>query len=133
MNRQLSENVTDEWQLREKANNIFYTADFMTKMARDDNVLKQFEGDVFDFLSEYFAALQLLKNLGVNVSQEPAEYEILLQYLCLLIGSKKPYSWETAMDSNRVRTPSILNRIANSRVAARELLKMHAGNKENDK
>lgn len=133
MNRQLSENVTDEWQLRDKANNIFYTADFMTKMARDDNVLKQFEGDVFDFLSEYFAALQLLKNLGVNVSQEPAEYEILLQYLCLLIGSEKPYSWEIAMDSNRVRTPAIINRIANSRVAARELLKMHAGNKENDK
>lgn len=133
MNRQLSENVTDEWQLRENANNIFYAADFMAKMARDDNVLKQFEGDVFNFLSEYFAALQLLKTLGVNVSQEPAEYEILLQYLCLLIGSEKPYSWEIAMDSNRVRTPAIINRIANSRVAARELLKMHAGNKENEK
>lgn len=133
MNRHLSENVTDEWQLRENANNIFYAADFMAKMARDDNVLKQFEGDVFNFLSEYFAALQLLKTLGVNVSQEPAEYEILLQYLCLLIGSEKPYSWEIAMDSNRVRTPAIINRIANSRVAARELLKMHAGNKENDK
>lgn len=133
MNRHLSDNVTDEWQLRENANNIFYVADFMAKMARDDNVLKQFEGDVFNFLSEYFAALQLLKTLGVNVSQEPAEYEILLQYLCLLIGSEKPYSWEIAMDSNRVRTPAIINRIANSRVAARELLKMHAGNKENDK
>lgn len=133
MNRQLSENVTDEWQLRENVNNIFYAADFMAKMARDDNVLKQFEGDVFNFLSEYFAALQLLKTLGVNVSQEPAEYEILLQYLCLLIGSEKPYSWEIAMDSNRVRTPAIINRIANSRVAARELLKMHAGNKENEK
>lgn len=133
MNRQLSENVADEWQLRENANNIFYAADFMAKMARDDNVLKQFEGDVFNFLSEYFAALQLLKTLGVNVSQEPAEYEILLQYLCLLIGSEKPYSWEIAMDSNRVRTPAIINRIANSRVAARELLKMHAGNKENEK
>lgn len=133
MNRQLSENVADEWQLRENANNIFYAADFMAKMARDDNVLKQFAGDVFNFLSEYFAALQLLKTLGVNVSQEPAEYEILLQYLCLLIGSEKPYSWEIAMDSNRVRTPAIINRIANSRVAARELLKMHAGNKENEK
>lgn len=133
MNRQLSENVTDEWQLRENVNNIFYAADFMAKMARDDNVLKQFEGDVFNFLSEYFAALQLLKTLGVNVSQEPAEYEILLQYLCLLIGSEKPYSWGIAMDSNRVRTPAIINRIANSRVAARELLKMHAGNKENEK
>lgn len=88
---------------------------------------------MFNFLSEYFAALQLLKTLGVNVSQEPAEYEILLQYLCLLIGSEKPYSWEIAMDSNRVRTPAIINRIANSRVAARELLKMHAGNKENEK
>lgn len=39
MNRQLSENVTDEWQLRENVNNIFYAADFMAKMARDDNVL----------------------------------------------------------------------------------------------
>lgn len=133
MNRQLSKNVTDECQLRDNANNIFYAADFITEIARDDNMLKQFESDVFNFLSEYFAALQLLKTLGVNVSQAPAEYEILLQYLCLLIDTEKPYNIEAAVDSNRIHNPVIFRRIAHSRAVAKELFKVHADNKENEK
>lgn len=100
------------------------TIDFIAKVYEDDSyiAIPGFGDEVFGYLEEHFIILQRLTALGVKISPEPSEYEILLQYLHILINSGgKIYDVDAAMNSSRIYNRDVLRRIDASRDAAWEL------------
>lgn len=100
------------------------TIDFIAKVYEDNSyiAIPCFGKEVFGYLEEHFIILQRLTALGVKISPEPSEYEILLQYLHILINNGgKIYDVDAAMNSSRIYNRDVLRRIDASRDAAREL------------
>ena len=100
------------------------TIDFIAKVYEDNSyiAIPGFNNEVFGYLEEHFIILQRLTALGVKISPEPSEYEILLQYLHILVNSGgKIYDVDAAMKSSRIYNRDVLSRIDASRDVAREL------------
>lgn len=107
---------------QQNAKAICDTVEFIASTNEGDSSLKSFSGDVYGYLDAHFIVLQRLTTLGAKISPEPSEYEILLQYLHILLNDGgKIYDIDAAMKSSRIYNRDVLSRIDASRDAAREL------------
>lgn len=108
------------------------TVKIIADTTEGDSALKSFSGDVFGYLSDHFIVLQRLTTLGVKISPEPSEYEILLQCLHILTCNKV-YDVADAMEDSRIYNRDVLSRIYTSLEDARNLLEEVAAQKANHK
>lgn len=87
-----------------------------------DSALEPFGNDVYGYLEDHFIVLQRLTTLGVGISSEPSEYEILLQCLHELTNKERTYDVTDAMEFSRIYNHDVLSRIDASLKTAQELV-----------